>query len=133
MAPHLLLVDDDAELLKALTKVLEKEGFTVTASPHANGALELARQRATPFDAVITDISMPGMSGTDLLVVLKKEYPAMPVLVITAFGDWGGYMTALREGACEYLNKPIEKAELLAAVRRALANQCRLEGKSAKP
>jgi DNA-binding NtrC family response regulator len=46
----------------------------------------------------------------------------LPVIIITAFGDWGQYMETLRNGACEYLNKPLDKDQLLGAIRRALAN-----------
>lgn len=118
----ILLVDDDVELLKALTKVLEREGYDVV--PHANATAAIQHVNATKqrFDLVITDVSMPGMKGTSLLSAFKTAFPRTPVIIITAFGDWGQYMDALREGAYEYLSKPLDKADLLAAVRRALAN-----------
>jgi DNA-binding NtrC family response regulator len=118
----ILLVDDDAELLKALTKVLEKESYHVVAMPSANAAVEHVNKTQQRFDLVITDISMPGMSGTSLLTAFKTAFPKTPVIIITAFADWGQYMDALREGAYEYLYKPVEKDQLLAAVQRALTN-----------
>lgn len=116
----ILLVDDDAELLKALTKVLEKADYEVLPLPDATTAMELIHSTKKKFDLVITDVSMPDMKGMEFLAAIKKTFPQLPVIIITAFGDWGQYMDALREGAFEYLNKPIEKSELLAAVRRAL-------------
>jgi DNA-binding NtrC family response regulator len=113
-------VDDDEELLKALAKVLEKEGYTVVALPDANNAIRHINTSKQRFDLVITDVSMPGMSGTGLLTAFKTAFPQTPVIIITAFADWGRYMDALREGAFEYLYKPVEKTELLAAVQRAL-------------
>lgn len=118
----ILLVDDDVEVLRALTKVLEKAGYSVVPQSNGNSAIEYVNHTGQRFDLVITDVSMPGMSGTSLLSAFKTAFPKVPVLIITAFGDWGQYMDALREGAFEYLNKPIDKADLLAAVRRALAN-----------
>jgi DNA-binding NtrC family response regulator len=121
----ILLVDDDTELLKALTKVLEKDGYCVVPMPDANSAVRYVNSTKQQFDLVITDVSMPGMSGTGLLSAFKTAFPKVPVIIMTAFADWGNYMEALREGACEYLYKPVEKDQLLAAVKRALANGTR--------
>lgn len=121
-SPVILLVDDDVELLKALTKILEKEGYAVVAMPDANAAVRHVNTTKQRFDLVITDVSMPGMSGTTLLTAFKTAFPKTPVIIITAFADWGQYMNALREGAFEYLYKPVEKDQLLAAVQRALVN-----------
>jgi DNA-binding NtrC family response regulator len=121
----ILLVDDDAELLKALTKVLEKDGYTVVPMPDGNSAVRYVNSTKQRFDLVITDVSMPGMSGTSLLTAFKTAFPQVPVIIMTAFADWGNYMEALREGAYEYLYKPVEKDQLLAAVQRALANGTR--------
>jgi len=118
----ILLVDDDAEVLKALTKVLEKEGYEVGAYTDARAAISFINETKKRFDLVVTDVSMPGMNGTAFLTAVKAAFPQTPVIIITAFGDWGEYMEALRVGAFEYLSKPLEKAELLAVVRRALAN-----------
>lgn len=120
-AGSILLVDDDVELLKALTKVLEKQGYTVVAYPDANQALHYLEQNKPRLDLVISDISMPGMKGTTFLNALRTAYPRLPVILITAFGTWGQYAEAIRDGAFEYLSKPLDKAELLAAVQRALA------------
>lgn len=116
----ILLVDDNVELLTALTKVLEKAGYEVAAHLNANAAMQYINQTKKRFDVVITDVSMPGMKGTSFLSAVKTAFPDVPVIVITAFGDWGQYMEALREGAFEYLYKPLDKTELLAVVRRAL-------------
>jgi DNA-binding NtrC family response regulator len=118
----ILLVDDDVELLKALTKVLEKDGHAVFAHSSANDAIRFVNESKQRFDLVITDVSMPGMKGTTFLSAVKTAFPKVPVIIITAFGDWGQYMDTLRNGAFDYLNKPLDKDQLLDAVRRALAN-----------
>ena len=120
MNASILLVDDDAELLKALAKVLEKEGYAVVAKPDALSAMRHVNESKQRFDLVITDVFMPGMSGIAFLSKIKAAFPGVPVIVIAAFGDWDNYAQALREGAAAYLNKPLKKRELLATVRRAL-------------
>ena len=120
--PCILLVDDDIELLKALTKVLEKANYEVVPHSDARSAMEFVNSTKKRFDLVVTDVFMPGMHGIDFLSATKAAFPRVPVIVVTAFGDWGQYMDALHEGATEYLSKPLDKAELLAAVSRALAN-----------
>ena len=118
----ILLVDDDVEFLKALTKVLEKEGYQVVAQPSATSAMDYMSTSKQRFDLVITDVSMPGIRGTAFLAALKTAFPKIPVIIVTAFGDWGQYMETLREGAFEYLNKPLDKSQLLDAIKRALRN-----------
>ena len=118
----ILLVDDDVELLKALTKVLEKAEYEVVPHPDAHSAMEFVNSTKKRFDLVITDVFMPGMRGIEFLSAIKAAFPRVPVIVVTAFGDWGQYMDALREGAYEYLSKPLDKFELLTAVERALKN-----------
>jgi two-component system, NtrC family, nitrogen regulation response regulator GlnG len=118
----ILLVDDDVELLKALTKVLEKEGYEVTPRANANEALQHIESTKKHFDLVISDISMPGMRGTTFLSVLRTAFPKLPVIIITAFGDWDQYAAALREGAFEFMNKPLDKTRLLLTVRRAVSS-----------
>jgi DNA-binding NtrC family response regulator len=118
----ILLVDDDVEVLKALKKVLEKVGFEVLPYSDAPSAMRFINDTKKQFDLVITDVSMPGMSGTAFLNSVKAAFPKVPVIIITAFGDWGQYMETITNGACEYLNKPLDKTELLTAVRRALKN-----------
>ena len=119
----ILVVDDDVELLKALTKVLKSEGYSVTAKPDALSAIACIQSADNEFDLVITDVSMPGMKGTTLLSALKTAYPEIPVIVITAFGDWEVYSHSLREGAFEFLSKPLDKSELLACVHRAISSK----------
>jgi len=118
----ILLVDDDAEVRKALMKILEREGYHVVPQANANDAVRFLGDNNRKLDLVITDVSMPGMRGTTFLTVLKTAYPDLPVIVITAFGDWGQYDEVLRGGASEYLSKPFDKEELLITVRHALAH-----------
>jgi two-component system nitrogen regulation response regulator GlnG len=80
------------------------------------------------FDLVVTDVSMPKVNGGTFLGAMKTAFPKVPVIVITAFGDWGQYMSMLQGGAYEYLSKPLDKNQLLTVVSRALANGARVGG-----
>src|SRR4051812_35560605 len=83
---RLLLVDDDEDACRLLTEVLEREGYAITRALSAGEALGTV-ERAGPFDAVLTDLRMPGASGLDLLRALRERDPSALVLVLTAFGD----------------------------------------------
>jgi DNA-binding NtrC family response regulator len=122
-ATAILVVDDDTEMLAALTGTLEREGYAVTGQPRADRALEFLQTTGQKFDLVITDVAMPGLKGLPFLTALKTAFPTLPVIVITAFGDWEQYARALGEGAFAFLCKPVAKADLLATVRRALSGQ----------
>lgn len=118
----ILLVDDDVELLKALTKVLEKEGYHVVPQSNANSALDYIGTTKESFDLVISDVSMPGVRGIAFLSALHTAFPKLPVIIITAFGDWDQYAAALREGAFEFLNKPLDKTQLLSLIQKAISS-----------
>ncbi|MGA2602701.1 MAG: response regulator [Verrucomicrobiia bacterium] len=124
----ILLVDDDVEVLKALTKVLEKDGYGVLPYSDAQSAMDSINRTKQRFDLVVTDVSMPKVNGGSFLGALKTAFPKVPVIVITAFGDWGQYMNMLQGGAYEYLSKPLEKNQLLAVISRALANGAKVGG-----
>src|SRR5262249_44832535 len=86
---------------------------------HVDAALEALRH--TPFDLVISDIQMSGLTGLDLLDRMRASASAVPIIFITGFGSVGQAMDATRRGAIDYLTKPCDANELRAAVSRALA------------
>jgi DNA-binding NtrC family response regulator len=119
-APHerpgtIMVVDDDPEMRAVLRDVLTHEGFRVHEEsgpeqvPEAVDALRPA--------AVIVDKEMPGSNGLDLVAALGHRYPALPVIVITAFGGAAIRAEARRQGAADYLEKPFRMATLLDALR----------------
>lgn len=116
----ILIVDDDIELLAALTRVLSKQGFIVAGATSAGVAMDYVTGGRQGFDVIITDLSMPGINGLEFLSAVKTAFPRVPVIVVTAFGEWDTYAESLRLGAFAYLNKPIDRHQLLNTVRRAL-------------
>jgi len=117
---RILLVDDDDEVRKALTKLLQHEGYSVVEQPDVNSAVRCLAKDISPFDLVITDVLMPDTNGMEFLRRLRADFPSLPVIVITAFGDWEQYGNAIHKGAVAYLCKPLEPDEFLGAVQAAL-------------
>ncbi|HEV8195258.1 MAG TPA: sigma-54 dependent transcriptional regulator [Gemmatimonadales bacterium] len=118
-AARLLVVDDDEEALRLLAEVLEREGYTVVRALTVEQALR-ALDGATPFDAVLTDLRMPGASGLDLLREVRSRDPRSLVFVLTAFGDANAAGEAIRAGAYDFISKPYDLPTLRAAITQAL-------------
>ena len=116
-----LVVDDDQSLRRVMEMQLEEIGCHVLAAASGLEALELLASRAIPV--VLTDLKMPGMSGLDLLRRVRKEHPETAVLVITAYGTVESAVLAMREGAYDYLTKPLDYNQLGIVVNRALERQ----------
>jgi two-component system OmpR family response regulator len=119
MRAHLLIVEDDPEMRDLLRKVLEKEGFLISLA--GNGREAAASLSQGQFDLVVTDMLMPDNGGLELLRAIRTSQPTLPVIIITAFGDWGSYTRALELGAAAFISKPLKMAELTAAIQVALA------------
>ncbi|WP_437523106.1 sigma-54 dependent transcriptional regulator [Sorangium sp. So ce726] len=115
---RVLVVDDEASARSGLEKLLRQEGYTVDAAADGVEAVEVAAER--PPDVVITDLKMPRMDGVALLGKLREQDPALPVIVVTAFGDVTSAVLAMRAGAEDYLTKPVDFDALLLALERAL-------------
>jgi two-component system response regulator HydG len=124
--PRLLLVDDDEEACRLLAEVLEREAYDVVPALSADEALTKVNEDG-PFDAVLTDLRMPGKSGLDLLRTLRERDPAALVLVLTAFGDAGAAGEAIRAGAYDFISKPYDLAALRETLARSLGRR-RLAG-----
>jgi two-component system response regulator (stage 0 sporulation protein F) len=120
---HILLVDDDAGFLTALTKMLAKQGYIVTSVSDASSAVDAMKNREQPFDLVITDLSMPMISGFTLLNAVKSAAPDVKVIVVTAVGEPDTRTKVLRDGAFGYFNKPLEREEFLGEVERAMKDK----------
>ncbi|MBU2548388.1 MAG: sigma-54 dependent transcriptional regulator [Proteobacteria bacterium] len=117
-APRILIVDDEEHIRKILAIMLTKKGFETRAAANGREALDLAR--AMTFDAVITDIHMSGMSGLELLARLKEDDPDLIVIVITAFSSVDTALTAMKEGAYDYISKPFKEEAILLVLEKAL-------------
>jgi DNA-binding NtrC family response regulator len=116
MAFKILVVDDEEIIRDSISYILESEGYEVDKAE--NGKIAYDKIKEKHFDLVITDIEMPAMKGTELLEKIKTLDPQTAVIIITAFGSLDTAITALRNGASDYILKPVEFDELLIKVKR---------------
>lgn len=113
--PRILIVDDDAGQRSLLHSFLKGQGFETVPVDSGSRALEVLRTQ--PFSLMISDVRMPGMSGLETLRLARKEHPVLPVLLVTAYADVKEAVGAMRDGALNYLTKPIDLDELLVTVQ----------------
>lgn len=119
---HKILVVDDEEIIRdSIYYVLEKEGYIVEKAENGKAAYDILVNNH--FELVITDIEMPVMKGTELLEKIKTLDVQTSVIIITAFGSLDTAITALRNGASDYILKPVEFDELLIKVKRLIENK----------
>jgi two-component system response regulator RegX3 len=116
-APNILVVDDDPGVLDVVAFMLRREGFEVDEEKDGTAALDAARTR--PYDIVILDVMLPGMSGTDVCRELRSESD-VPILMLTARDAEIDRVLGLELGADDYVTKPFSAAELLSRVRAIL-------------
>ena len=112
---NLLLVEDDFDLIQALSRALSGRGFQLVTCGDGHEALALARRRS--FDAIVLDLSIPGLDGLHVLQRLRRSDNGTPVLVLTARGAVGDRVAGLNAGADDYLAKPFDLDELEARLR----------------
>ena len=113
---HILVVDDEPVQREMISGFLKKQSFEVSAADSAERALELFRQEA--FDLVLTDQRMANMSGLELLRAVNAINPETPVILISAFGTVETAVAALKQGALDYLTKPVNLDELLHRIQQ---------------
>jgi two-component system chemotaxis response regulator CheY len=116
---RVLIIDDEAEIRRNLTVGLTQEGYSAVACPDGISAiheLNSSREKGIAYDYLVTDIFMPDIDGLKILKVIKVQYPDLPVLVITGFGDEALKMTALSEQNTGFLDKPFEIPDLVKAL-----------------
>lgn len=114
----ILIVEDEPNVVSVLTRGLSAEGFEVSVAPDGLIALEMVS--AHTFALIVLDIMLPGINGLDLCRQIKKAYPQIPVIMLTALGTTENIVTGLDNGADDYLVKPFKVAELNARIRMLL-------------
>jgi two-component system OmpR family response regulator len=117
----ILIVDDEAGIRFSLEETLSRDGYQVTTAE--SGEAALACVAAQPFDLVLIDLRLPGMSGMEVLTTLRQQAPDTAVVVLTAHASLETAVEALRQGAHDYLFKPCKTVELRDSVRRGLLSR----------
>src|SRR5215216_3091187 len=115
--PRILVVDDDHGQRSLLETFLHAKGFRTQSVASGEAALQLLSEE--PFAMMISDVRMAGMSGIETLRRVREKHHALPVLLVTAFADIRTAVSAMRDGAVNYLAKPIDLDELILTIRKA--------------
>ena len=114
----ILVVDDDRSNRQTLRRILAREGYEVEDAASGKEAME--RLRARPTDIMLTDLKMPGMDGVELLRASRMVSPDTEVVLMTAYGTVETAVESMKEGAYDFLTKPLKRHEILKTVRKAL-------------
>ena len=117
---RILLVDDETAIITIVTRVLKRMGYRVTALTASTEALEMFRMQPDGFDLVITDLTMPNLTGDRLAAEIKRIRPDIPIIVCTGFSDRISPAIAETMGIDSYVLKPVVRGDLAAAIRKAL-------------
>ena len=123
---HVFLIDDDIDVLQVMSRALEQRGLEVSRFTCAADCLK--KLRSQTCDLLITDLKMPEMDGIKLLAKVKSMIPSLPVLVITGYGDIPAAVKAMKVGALDFIEKPLDRESFLSSVESALkqnAGPCR--------
>src|SRR3984885_10524672 len=117
----ILLVEDKAELRAMLRKALERAGYAVDEAPDGNAAVDKLRSRR--YLIVLTDLKLPGNSGIDVLREARRVEPTLPVIIMTAYGSVEEAVTAMKEGAFDFIQKPVDLDHLRLLLERGARQQ----------
>jgi two-component system, NtrC family, response regulator AtoC len=118
--PSILIVEDEAKMRRLLDLQLAEEGFNARSAGDAETGLQILGKE--PFDLVVTDFKLPGMSGLEFLHAVKRVNADLPVIVMTAYGTVESAVDAMKAGASDYVLKPFSLAELVLVIRKELAS-----------
>lgn len=122
MDDKILVVDDDPGIVRLISKALDSEGYAVDSAPDGESALELAAEKEN-YALIISNITLPKMSGFEFLSSLTKVKPDTPIIIISGHTEFSFVQEALHLGAVAYLVKPFEKSELLKWVNKVMAHE----------
>jgi DNA-binding NtrC family response regulator len=119
MAERILIVDDELDMLLLLKLILtEKTPHEIVTTPNPLEVEPLFKEKG--FQLVITDLSMPGMNGIELIDVIKQLDPLVPVIIITAYGSIESAIDATKKGAFDFITKPFRKEQIILTIEKAL-------------
>jgi FixJ family two-component response regulator len=118
-APTVYVVDDDPDLLRAIERLLQSAGLSVATFPSAHQFLEWYDRNAP--GCLVLDLALPGLNGLELQQVLERQASLLPIVFLTGRGDIATSVQAMKHGAADFLTKPVDDTELIAAIHEALA------------
>ena len=125
--PRILIIDDEPEIRDICKHHLTKAGYTVIEAENGEVGIQKINEGDNPLgvDAVICDIRMPKINGVEAITFFKRDYPTLPIIVITGHPDINMATDLLEKGINNYLVKPVEKEKLLEVVEKAVKGRKR--------
>lgn len=117
--PSMLIVDDDEVFRERMARSLRSRGYDVRTAANAKAAVELAREESPEY--AVVDLRMPGKSGIELIQDLKSIDPSTRIVMLTGYGSIANAVDAVKLGACNYIQKPADADDIIAAFERAEA------------
>ncbi|MFW5856811.1 MAG: response regulator, partial [Planctomycetota bacterium] len=124
-ARRVLVIDDEETILRTFARYLRSESYEVTTA--TGGEEALAEMQREPYPVVLLDLKMPGMGGLDVLTRIREAYARCEVIIVSGHGQMEDSIEALRRGANNYLQKPVDLEELSICVERAFDKRERAE------
>ena len=118
---NILLVDDDALVLKSIRVLLEQQGYRVICAKSSAEARD--KIKAERVNLIISDIRMPKVNGVEAINYFQQQYPRVPLIVLTGFPDMDMATGFLKQGIVDYLVKPVEKEKLINSVAKAMGQR----------
>jgi two-component system chemotaxis response regulator CheY len=121
-------VDDEADVRKAVSLALTKSGYQVIEADDGKKAVEVISSDDNPLmvDVIICDVRMPNVNGVEAIAYFRRQYPALPIIVLTGFPDVQLATSLLKQGVADYVVKPVERDKLVAAVESAMKQYSRV-------
>ncbi len=127
---RILIVDDEPDVRSVVRRTLQKAGYEVFEAEDGTQAVQEIQQGENPLllDVIITDIRMPNLNGLEAIEFFQKQFPRVPVIVLTGYPDLAMSTTLMKSGVVDYLVKPVDKEKILGAVSKAMGQReiCRL-------
>jgi DNA-binding NtrC family response regulator len=122
MHETVLVVDDSTDIREAIRLMLTRQNYEVWLAPDGNSAMQLMDhpELASAVSTVVCDLVMPNGSGTDLITYLRKEHPAIPIIVCSGTDDTVFLQGILQDGVCDWMRKPVSRDALVQKVRTAV-------------
>ncbi len=119
MAERILVVDDELNMLKLLKTILtDRTGYEVDTVNNSSEVNRLLEEK--PYDLLVADLKMPVIDGIDLIGIIKKISPGLPIIIITAYGTTEAAREAVEQGAFDFITKPFRKKDIINTVKRGL-------------
>ena len=118
---RVLLVDDEEEFVSTLAQRLQIRGYTPGTANDGEAALNMIAN--TPYDVMVLDLMLPGLSGLEVLQEVKRQFPDLPVIMLTGQGSTREGMEGMHSGAFDYLMKPIDLDELMLKIDEAASKK----------